>query len=177
MSNAAFSAFGGGSSGSSSPGNGILSGLTNSSTLAGLQAGTTAASALGMMAAGNDRAAAYNEAAGDARLEAQGALVQGAGQVAGLRQSFMQTIGQRSAAAGAWGIDVGSGLAKDTRVAIGNRVDAQSGITNLGAQITSDKYTINALNDQLMAKYAKQQAGMGGLGAFLGLGLNLLKIA
>lgn len=168
---------GGSGAGSSGPlGSGMLSGLTSSQSLGALQAGSSAVSMMGDMASGKQQTTMYNLAAGDAAIQGTGALVQGAGQVAGLRTNLMQTLGQRQATAGAAGVDVGQGTVANTRTALTGRADTASGVDLAGADIMNRKYQINALNDKLNAQYAGANAAMGAAGAGLNMGIGLLKM-
>lgn len=156
-------------------GSGMLSGLTSSKALGAAQAGSSAIAMMGDMAAGKQQTTQYNLAAGDAALEGSGALVSGAGQVAGLRTNLMQTLGQRQAAAGAAGVDIGQGTVANTRTALTSRADTASGLDLTGADIMNRKYQINSLNDKLDAQYAGANAAMGALGQGLSMGVGLLK--
>ncbi len=139
-----------------------------------MQMGSSAIGMFGAMSAGQNIAGAYNSAAADAKIESQGALVQGAGQVAGLRQNLTQLLGQRTVMAGAGGVDTGQGVAAQNRTLMGQTTDTQTGVDLAGARINSDKYQISGLNDQLLAEQAKQSGMVGALGSGLGLGLSLL---
>ena len=179
--NAAYSALSGNGSpmqlsGATPPGNGsgMLTGLTGSRGLSAMQMGTSAVGMFSAMAAGNNRAQAYDNAAADATIEGKGALIQGAGQVAGLRQQLTQTLGSRAVTAGAGGVDVGQGAAQTQRDTLSGRAATQSGVDLMGAQLNSTKYQINALNDRLMAEQAKMQGTASALGQGAGLGLSLL---
>jgi hypothetical protein len=160
------------------PGSGMLQnpggGGTGSGALSGMQMGTSAVSMLTSIAAGNNRAAAYNSAAGDARIEGQGAEIQGHGQVAGLRTQLTQTLGARTVQAGAGGVDVGQGAPAAQRATLSQRVGTQSAVDLAGSNINATKYQINSLNDNLMAQQAKLQGQAGAIGAGAGLGLSLL---
>lgn len=155
-------------------GSGLLSGLTSSTTLAGMQAASSVAGMMGAMASGDEQQQEYNSASKDAALEGTGALVAGAGQVAGLRTNLMQTLGQRQAQAGASGVDVGQGTVADTRNVLGGRADVSSGLDLTGAQIMNRKYQINSLNDQLMGNYAKENAGIQVAGDAAQLGVSAI---
>jgi hypothetical protein len=173
--NAAYSAFG--QNGNGNLGGNMLSDFQGpSGSLRAAQMGTSAIGMFSAMAAGKDQAMAYGNAAADATIEAQGARVQGAGQVAGLRTQLMQTLGQRSVQAGAGGVDVGQGAAAAQRATLASRVATQSGVDIAGANINAAKYQINALNDRMMAEQAKMAGMAGALGAGAGLGLGLLML-
>ncbi|MBV1707416.1 MAG: hypothetical protein KGQ37_09445 [Hyphomicrobiales bacterium] len=175
--NVAYSAMTGGNSAVSQPpgtGRGMFSSPTASGSLAAMQMGSSAIGMFGAMQAGQNIAGAYNSASSDAKIESQGALVQGAGQVAGLRQNLTQLMAQRNVLAGAGGVDVGQGVAAQNRNIMGQSADAQTGIDLAGARINAAKYQISSLNDQLLAEQAKQSGIIGALGSGLGLGLSLL---
>lgn len=157
-------------------GRGLLSGLTTSKGLAGLQAAATGASMLSSIAAGNSQAAGLRLSASEDMVNAAGATAGGYAKSAGLRAQFLDTIGQRAAIAGASGVDGGQGIVNDTRVALTSRADTASQNILTSADMQNRANQISSLTKQLQANQAEEQGVMGALGGAAGLGLALLML-
>lgn len=155
-----------GSSGNSgTPGQGLLGAFGKGSTgLSALQGGATAISILGTLGAAQSKASGLREKAADENLNAQAATASGVGQVAGLRQQLMNTLGERQAMAGAGGVDVGQGVVADTRNAVTGQNDAAASLASTSADIKSRRSTINSISDQIQANDAINAGAVGALG-------------
>lgn len=155
-------------------------------TLAGLQGASSAAGILAQIgstrAAGRSASQSAYMQAGDEFLNAQQAEVSGYGQVAGLRQQLMQTLGSRQAAAGAAGVDVGAGLVRDNAGAITTSNDTAAGVARSNAEIVSRRHRLNALASVLRGNQAGEEAsrqasaqlGTGILNGLMSIGSMLL---
>lgn len=146
-------------------GSGLLSGFGGSKTLSALQGGATAISMLGTLGAAQAKADSLRLQASQDMVNAQGATEAGFGKVTGLRGALLNTIGQRQAVAGAGGVDVGQGVAADTRTAITTANDYASKSALTSADIRNRSYQISSLNNQLAAKQAEDQGVLGALGS------------
>ena len=156
---------------SPAPGNAMLSAWSGtSSTLSSLGAAGTALSMLGTLGAANAKSDSLKLQASQDLINAQGATENGMAKVTGLRGALMNTIGQRNAITGAGGVDVGQGVAADTRTAIttANDYAAKSALTT--ADIQNRNFQIGALNNQLAA----HQAQNAGVVTAIGQGLKFL---
>lgn len=158
-------------------------------TLAGLQGASTFAGTLaqiGALKSGARRTAQQTELQmRDEAINATQAQVSGYGQVAGLRQSLTQTLGQRAALAGASGVDGGQGMVADNAKAITSDNDVAAGVASRNADIMSRRHQINQLAMALgnlqtqdatnREVAATRQAGL--ISAILSGGSALLKAA
>ena len=157
------------------PGTSLLSGFGKGSAgLSALQGGATALSMLGTLGAANAKASSLRLQASQDMVNAQGATAAGYAQVSGMREQLTNLIGQRQAMAGAGGVDVGQGVAANTRQALSTASDTASNVALSAADIRNRSFQIGALNNQLAAKQAESGGILGALGQGLGLGLKFL---
>lgn len=155
-------------------------------TLAGLQAASTYAGTLaqiGAIKANAQRTAQQTELQmRDEALNATQAEVSGFGQVAGLRKSLSQILGQRAALAGASGVDVGQGMVADNARAITADNDTAAGVFRSNAEIMSRRHQINQLalalgnlqTQDAASREVQATRDTGLLSALLGVGSTLL---
>ncbi|MGJ0393039.1 MAG: hypothetical protein ACR650_09815 [Methylocystis sp.] len=130
-----------------------LAGLQAASSYGGLlaQAGQTRAQ-------GMAQAMDYSLQAQDEGVAAGQAFVEGAGQVAGLRQNLAQALGSRQAIAAASGVDVGQGVVADNRAAIGQSENTAENVTRLNSELIQRRHLLNQQLDQMRALGALQSA-------------------
>jgi hypothetical protein len=181
--NIAMSALGQGAPGT---GQGMISGTADASggdgssprsaIVAALQGGSSVLSMMGAIGAGNARAQGLSEEAADARLQGNQDVVSGQSQVVGLRKQLANTIGERNAAYGAGGVDVGQGVAASTRTAIGNSSDLASQGALLSADIMSRRMQTFALADQQEASQAKAAGWINAAGQFASTAFKMLNM-
>ncbi len=155
------------------PGTMGLAGLQGLSSVAGIMSQMNQTRAAGQQTQASD----YLKAATD-ELNANQSYVAGVGQVTGLRQQLMNSLGSRAAAAGGSGIDGGQGVVQDNARAISqNNLEATGTATN-NAAIASTRQRIDALTSMFQGNQAemnaqgmaKAQLGTGILGGLLSIG-------
>lgn len=156
--NLALSAFGLGESG------GLMSSASSKSSLA---AGSSALAALAAIGEGAAKAQSAKMSAMSWRAQADQEFVQGQSEVGGLKRQLLDQMGSRTAAYGASGVDVGQGVAADTRGALSQEASAAQRMSMLSASIRSRRDMVNAIMADQQAKDARRAGLLGSVGLLL----------
>jgi hypothetical protein len=165
-----------GNTGSEAAGSGLfgLGKKARAQDIGGLQATTSVLSGLGSLYAGKTRAA--SDIAQEAEYSAQAAAdpVAGFSQATGLKQQYLQAVGQQSGRLAAGGVDVGQGVGAQNRTAMAQSAAIGEQTAILSSDIQRTKDVTNAAMAQAQAASAQGAGEMGLIGGLLGGGLKLL---
>jgi hypothetical protein len=147
-----------------------------SDTYKALASGSTALSMIAQIGAGNAKARAKRLQAADEWNQSEMEKVTGESQQLGLKGQLLAAVSQRDSAYAASGIDVGQGIAADTRTALTGSEVAAGRVTDLATQIRSRRHIINSLNAIDQAKQEQASGALGAVGTLLNAGMKMASI-
>lgn len=143
--------------------------------LSGLQSVSTLGSMLAQLGQAREKKLAYFSAAEDARLNAQQAIVSGEGQVASLKDQLKRTLGQNDVNYAAGGVDVGDGVARDTRASQTSDEVAAEGVTKLSAKMRQSRAMIDAYRYEMQGRDAARGGILGSFGTLFDTAAKIAK--
>lgn len=148
-------------------------GLTGSRLSGGLGMAASTISAISALRAGQAKARAARIQAIDEWNQAEIVKVDTEGQQLGLKQQLLGQLSQRDSAYAASGVDVGSGVAADTRRSMTENEVASGNVAQLAGSIKSRRHIINSFA-AIQKSREEQAAGELGAAGFALKGISSL---
>ena len=160
--------------GSGASGSGLFGIGSQAQDIGGLQATTSVLSGLGSLYAGQAKAASDMAQSYEYGAQAAADPVAGQSQVTGLKQQYLQAVGQQSGRLAGGGVDLGQGVGTANRAAMGQSAAIGEQTSILSSDIQQTKDVTNAAMAKASAAGAQGAGELGLLGGILGGGLKLL---